>query len=98
MNRDMIPNIAPPANASPNITTPSVTPINTDQILQYEEPKAPEPLPRSSDDNYASISEVMKYTYKIEYNDTINKIQEREGIERREEAFIFMVRKFNEHY
>jgi len=34
---------------------------------------------------------VVKYDYKLQYNDLINAIMQREGFARREEAFIFMV-------
>lgn len=73
---------------------------NTAPIPNYPIQPAtpPQPLPRASDDNYSNITEVIKYDYKIEYNNVINDIMKREGIDRREDAFIFMVRKFKEVY
>jgi hypothetical protein len=47
--------------------------------------------PTVTDDNYSNITEVVKYDYKLQYNNLINTIMQREGFERREEAFYFMV-------
>jgi len=58
----------------------------------------PQVPPKVTDDNYSNISEVVKYEYKLEYNEVMQKIIAQEGIDRREEAFIFMVRKFKEYY
>ncbi len=81
---------------STEYTKNTVQPITHD----YQTPlvATPQPLPRVSDDNYSNITEVLKYDYKIEYNNVINDIMQREGIDRREDAFIFMVRKFKEVY
>lgn len=105
LTRDIIPTQDRPVTRAEN-DTPQL-PDNTIYTPQpnYEEiyaqipqPITPPPPPKVSDDNYGNISEIVKYEYKLEYNEVMQEIIKREGMDRREEAFIFMVRKFREYY
>lgn len=104
LDRDLITPVrhsADPTDISPQADNQVYTPEphfdenNYPQRTAYPTPQIP---PKVTDDNYSNISEIVKYEYKLEYNNAIQEIIKREGIDRREEAFIFMVRKFIEFY
>lgn len=78
------------------ITDTNNTPLPSATFMPTVQPA--EPPPRVTDDNYSNITEVIRYEYKIEYNNIINDIMRRESIDRREEAFVFMIQKFKAVY
>lgn len=76
----------------PYVYDPQLEPQQTQQVIQDA------PKPKVTDDDYASINEIVKYDTKKAFNTVVSYILEREKLSRREDAISFMVKKFAEFY